>query len=436
MKKNYSLFTIFLSLALYISSFTAFAQATFTNGVFVLNEGGFGLNNASVSFIAQDGTLQNNIFATVNPTQGSLGDTAQSIAINGDYLYVVNNGSEDIKVVNVTTFQYVTTITDGVAYPRYIAFYDGKAYVTNWGNGGSNDHYVAVYNLADNTLITTIATGPGIERISEINGKLYVAHQGGFGFGNSISIINPTTNTVTATINVADVPNSMVVKDNFLYVLCGGIPSWAQTPYSETFGALLKINVTTNMVVSQIDLPNMHPSNLKIDGNDLYYSVDSHIYKTTVGTTTLPTTPIIDLEPQGVYGIYGLDIIDSKIYVGDALGYITDGKTYVYATPNATPAAYTVGFLPNAFVKSKTAPLSTGDFTKKAISIYPNPASDVFFLTTDGNAKINLYDISGRLVNTQNYTSKGVDVSSLNAGIYLAEIIIDETREVQKIIIK
>jgi len=436
MKKNYSLSTIFLSLVLYISSFTAFAQATFTNGVFALNEGGFGLNNASVSFIKEDGTLQNNIFATVNPTQGSLGDTAQSIAINGDFLYVVNNGSEDIKVINSTTFQYVTTITNSVAYPRYIAFYDGKAYVTNWGAGGPNDHYVAVYNLTDNTLVTTIPTGSGIERILEINGKLYVAHQGGYGYGNTISIIDPVTNTVTGTINVADVPNSMVEKDGFLYVLCGGKPSWVELPLVETFGALLKINIATNTVVSQIDFPNMHPSNLKIDGNDMYYTVDSHIFKSTVTTSTLPTVPLIDLEPQGAYGIYGMDVIDDKIYVGDALGYITDGKTYVYTTSGTLLNTYTVGFLPNAFIKSKETPLSTGDFTKTAVSIYPNPANDVFFLTTDKNAKVNLYDLSGRLVKTQNYTAKGVDISSLNAGIYLAEITIDETKEVQKIIIK
>lgn len=435
MKKNYNLFTIFLSLALYISSVAGFAQATFTNGVFVLNEGGFGLENASVSFIGQDMTLQNNIFATVNPTQGSLGDTAQSIAVNGDYLYVVNNGSEDIKVINSTTFQYVTTITNSVAYPRYIAFYDGKAYVTNWGNGGPNDHYVAVYNLANNSLLTTIPTGSGIERILEINGKLYVAHQGGYGYGNTISVIDPATNTITGTINVSDVPNSMAEKDGFLYVLCGGVPSWAPD-LDETFGALLKINVATNTVVSQIDLPNMHPSNLKIDGNDLYYTVDSHIFKTSVTAATLPTTPLIDLEPQGAYGIYGMDIIDNKIYIGDALGYITDGKTYVYSTSGALLNTYTVGFLPNAFLKSKQAPLSTGDFTKNTVSIYPNPASNVFFLTTDKNAKVNLYDISGRLVKTQNYTANGIDVSSLNSGLYMAEIIIDETREVQKIIIK
>lgn len=433
MKKNYNLFTILLSLAFYVSSF---AQTGFTNGVFVLNEGGFGLENASVSFIAQDMTLQNNIFATVNPTQGFLGDTAQSIAMNGDYLYVVNNGSEDIKVINSTTFQYVTTISNGVTYPRYIAFYGGKAYVTNWGTGGPNDHYVAVYNLADNTLITTIPTGSGIERILEINGKLYVAHQGGYGYGNTISVIDPATNTITSTINVGDVPNSMVEKDGFLYVLCGGVPSWVQPPIFETSGALLKINVATNAVVSQIDFPNMHPSNLKLDGNDLYYTVDSHIFKTSVTASTLPTTPLIDLEPQGAYGIYGMDIIDNKIFIGDALGYITDGKTYVYSTSGTLLNTYTVGFLPNAFLKSKQAPLSTGDFTKTAVSIYPNPASDVFFLTTDKNAKVNLYDISGRLVKTQNYTSNGIDISSLNSGIYMAEIIIDETREVQKIIIK
>ena len=432
MKKNYALFTFLFTFAIYISSF---AQTTFTNGVFVLNEGRFFSDEASASFISETGTLQNNIFQSVNPSQGSLGDTAQSIAINGDYLYVVNNGSEDIKVLNATTFQYVTTITSSVAYPRYIEFYDGKAYVTNWGEGGPNDHYLAIYNLSDHSLVTTIPMASGIERILEINGNLYIAHQGGYGYGNTISVVSPVTNTITATINVGDVPNSMVEKDGFLYVLCGGVPTWA-TDLDETFGKLVKINVATNTVVSEIDFQNGHPSHLKSSGNDLYYAVDSHIFKMNGTATTLPTTPLINLDAQGVYGIYGMDVIDDKIYVGDALGYNEPGIAYVFTSSGILLNTYSVGYLPNGFLKSTAAPLSTIDFSLDEIAIYPNPANDYIYLTTDKNAAVRLYDISGRLVKTQNYTANGINISDLNTGIYLAEITIAGTKSIQKIIKK
>ena len=435
MKKNYSLFTFILSIALYISSITAFAQTTFTNGVFVLNEGNFMGENASVSFIAEDLSIQNDIFTTVNPTAGILGDTAQDIAMNGDFIYVVNNAANNIKVINNTTFEYIATISDGVEYPRYIAFYDGKAYVTNWGEGGPDDHYVAVYDLSDNTLETTIPTAPGIERILEANGKLYVSHKGGYGQGNTISVIDPATNTTVNTITVGDIPNTMVEKNGILYVLCEGIPSWA-TPIPETFGQLVKIDLATNTIIGEIDFASGHPSHLKIEGDDLYYAVDSHIFKTTITASALPTTPLINLAPQGSYGVYGMEVIDNKIYIADALGYITPGLVYVSSTSGGNILTYNVGYLPNGFLKSVQAPLSNDSFAKNKISIYPNPVSEVFYLTTDKDAKINLFDVSGRLVKTQNYSANGIDVSSLNSGIYMAEIIIDDAKEVQKIIVK
>jgi hypothetical protein len=46
----------------------------------------------------------------------------------------------------------------------------------------------------------------GPERILEYNNKIYVAHQGGYGYGKTISVINTDSN-VAATIEVGDVPN-------------------------------------------------------------------------------------------------------------------------------------------------------------------------------------------------------------------------------------
>ena len=134
------------------------------------------------------------------------------------------------------TLEHITTISTGLNNPRYIAFSNGKGYVTNWGDGTNpDDDYVAVVNLSSNTITTSIPVVEGPERILEHNNKLYVAHIGGFGFGNSISVIQPNNNIVSS-ILVEDVPNSMVVVNNDLYVLCGGKPSWSE---SETSGSLI-----------------------------------------------------------------------------------------------------------------------------------------------------------------------------------------------------
>ncbi|MPT35487.1 MAG: hypothetical protein E2604_10455, partial [Flavobacterium sp.] len=124
----------------------AVAKGAYERGVLVVNEGNFGSPNAEVSYISSEfpTLFQNNIFNTVNPTK-VLGNTAQSIGFNGDLAYIVLNGSNKIEVVNRYTFVSVATIQTGLQNPRYIAFANGKGYVTNWGDAGvTTDDYVAI----------------------------------------------------------------------------------------------------------------------------------------------------------------------------------------------------------------------------------------------------------------------------------------------------
>jgi YVTN family beta-propeller protein len=247
----------------------------YVNGLFILNQGGFGHGDASVSFLSNDFELENNIFAGVNPGH-ILGDTGQDIGLTGEQAYIVMNFSNKIEVVNRYNFEHITTIEAGLDNPRYIAFASGKAYVTNWGDPGvATDDFVAVINLTDNTVITTIPVAEGPERIVEANGKLYVAHAGGYGFGNTVSVIDSTNSTLAATINVGYVPNSLEVADGKLYVMNGGVPSWSFT-LPESAGSMSIINLANNTVSSTVNFSGMvHPMNIDIEAGNIYYTVDS-----------------------------------------------------------------------------------------------------------------------------------------------------------------
>jgi hypothetical protein len=320
----------------------------YDNGVLILNQGGFFKGNASVSYLSDDLlTQQNNIFALVNPTI-TLGDTAQDIGFNGDLAFIVLNVSNKIEVVNRYTMKLVATIKTGLNNPRYIAFSNGKGFVTNWGDGGStSDDYVAVINLASYTVASTISVIEGPERIMANNNKLYVAHQGGFGFGNAISIIDGAANTVLSKITVGDVPNSFELSNGVLYVLCGGKPSYSK---AETAGSLVKLNLANNTVSSTINFPDKtHPSNLDIVNSDVFYTVGSDVYKSTLTAATLPTSKLFSTTPQGVYGVYSFAVHNNKIFVGDAGDYSSNGKVYVYSPTGALEKEYTVGIIPAGF---------------------------------------------------------------------------------------
>ena len=312
----------------------------YDNGVLILNQGGFGHGDASLSYVSNDYvTFQNNIFSLVNPGK-TLGDTGQDIGLYNDLAFVVLNYSNKIEVINRYTMVHVATIDSGLSNPRFIAFANGKGYVTNWGNGGSaTDDYVAVVNLSTYLVSSKIPVVEGPERILEYNNKIYVAHQGGYGYGKTISVINTDSNTVSATIEVGDVPNSLEVNNGNLYVVCGGKPVYAA---SETAGKLVKVNLANNTVSSTVNFAAAtHPSNLDIEGND--------IFKTNVSATTLPTTALFSTTAQGVYGVYSFAVKNNAIYVGDAVDYSSNGKVYVYSTTGTLNKSYTVGVIPAGF---------------------------------------------------------------------------------------
>lgn len=322
----------------------------YDNGILILNQGNFGGGNSSISFWSNDFSIfELNAFGSVNPAV-PLGDTAQDLGFYGDKAYVVVNLSNTIQVVNRYTLEHLTTISTGLNNPRYIAFANGNAYVTNWGDAGNaNDDYVAVVNLTTNTVTTTIPVAEGPERILEHNNKLYVAHLGGYNFGNTISVIQTGSNAVSS-IEVGDVPNSMVLVNNDLYVLCGGKPSWVENPLTETSGSLAKINLSTNTVTSALPfLLGNHPSNLTLYDNKFYYTLNSEVFSKTITANTIPLEPIFSTSPQGVYGVYSFAIANNKIYVGDAADYNSNGKVYVYNLNGTMEDQRTVGVIPGGF---------------------------------------------------------------------------------------
>lgn len=319
-------------------------QGDYVNGYFVLNEGNFGGSNASVSFVSNDGTVYNNIYNTVNGE--GLGDTAQSILLDEDRAYIVVNGSNKIEVVNRYTFESIGTISTGLMNPRYIQIENGNGYVSNWGDPTNpSDDFIAVINLSSFTVSSTISVSEGPERMEEENGKLFVAHAGGYGYGNSVSVISTSNNTVSATIPVGDVPNSLVEEGGILYVLCAGKAAWTE---DETLGKLVLINTANNAVTSTLEFPEtMHPSQLVEDEGKLYYTIDNNIYSANMNLTSLPVSPVFSTSEQGVYGVYGFEVENNKIYVADAGDFMSNGKILIYSTTGILENTLSVGALPN-----------------------------------------------------------------------------------------
>lgn len=407
----------FQFLVILLTSTISFSQS-FTNGVFVTNEGGFGASNATLSFISNANVLQNNIFATAN-SGAALGDTAQSMFFEGSKAYIIMNVSGTIKVVNRTTMVLETTIT-GFVNPRYMASFDGKLYVTCWGDPAvTTDDQIKVIDIATNTIIGNFSVPEGPENIVLNNGLLYIAQKGGYGFGSTVSILNPSTSTFSTPITVGDVPTSLEINDGFLYILSSGKPDYSG---SETFGSLVKYDLSTNAITNTISFATTHPKNLKIVGSDLYYTINKSVHKSSISDISLPNTSLFNTTPQGAYGIYAFNVIDDVLFVADAGDYTTAGKVYTYSTTGSLLNSFTVGVTPSGFYKADTN-LANATFTNDlAISLYPNPTSDKFYLNINDEASISVIDMSGRIVLNQKYSQNGIEISTLKPSVYLVSI--------------
>jgi hypothetical protein len=72
------------------------------------------------------------------------------------------------------------------------------------------------------------------------------------------------------------------------------------------------------------------------------------------------------------------------------------------------------------------------DLDGERVKLYPNPAKDQVYIKLDAknesNIKVELYDMFGKIVLSENYTSiqgefkTGIDVARLDRGVYFVKI--------------
>ncbi|GHT03476.1 hypothetical protein FACS189440_12400 [Bacteroidia bacterium] len=310
-----------------------------SQGVFVLSEGSWGGNNASLQYYNfATSTVSSDLFA------GKLGDTGQDMVAYGGKLYITVTESNCIQVLNLNSFERLETITN-IQSPRFLATDGGKVYATAYGT--TSGEVVRI----DTTLLTVTGTatvGTFPEGIAALNGKLYVAN-GGRGPGNTVSVVNTTPFQQESTIAVPQNPYIIKAgKDGNLYLT-------SQDVYdSETYafisaGGLHVINPQTKAVTE-----NILPATQRFDILDdvIYFYTFSTIGAYNIQTKT--TTPVIPMESSyavaNPYGI-GVNPKTKEVYISDAaLDYSSNGKVVVFDTDGKMKTEFTVGVLANTFV--------------------------------------------------------------------------------------
>jgi len=320
----------------------------FANGIYVINEGNWGQGNASVSFINKDlDKVENNIYESTNDV--TLGDQAQSIGFSGENAYIVVTASQKIEVADRESMEHIATISSGLNNPRYFMAIDARtALVSCWGDTADNsDDYLAIIDTDNNMVTGEIPVALGPEKMTKNDDYLFVAHQGAWGTNNKVSVYDLVLKDIVQEIEVGDRPNSMVIKDNYLWVLCGGEPSWTE---NETAGKLYKIDINNNFNIVETFVfdSTAHPRFLSLDNDNLYYYLDGdsfgigNVYQMNVNDTGLPAAAFMN-----TFAAYNMEAHNEKLYLTDAKDFTQEGEVVIYDAHNGTEIArQTVGIIP------------------------------------------------------------------------------------------
>lgn len=114
---------------------------------------------------------------------------------------------------------------------------------------------------------------------------------------------------------------------------------------------------------------------------------------------------------------------------------ITEESRY-YAIKVHTTAPHSAAFIDNLVLSPR---LSVNDVNEIQVSAYPNPVANQLNLTSKSQIKeVKIFSLNGQLVKVQkgNSNSVQIEVSDLNSGIYIAQVVTDKGIETIKVVKK
>lgn len=334
-------------------------ELTEVSGFYLLNEGSMGSNNATLDYYDYSkGVYTTNLYPTANPdVPMDLGDLGVDMAIYGNRLYTVINGSNKVEVMDAATARRIGQVE--IPNCRYIKFHEGYAYVTSYagpveyGSGNNQVGYVAKVDTASLAVVDRCLVGYQPDGLEIVGGKIYVANSGGYMYPlteNTLSVIDIASFTEEERIPVAINMQYVIADDNnCLWISSRG-------DYYETPSRLYCYDIAQHAIVAQLEVP---VSDICIDDNNLYiissswnnltYSYDIAYAKVNVDSRTKVADNFIDdgsdadiIMPYGI----AVNPVTKDILITDVHNYVTPGTVYCFDATGKKKWSARTGVIP------------------------------------------------------------------------------------------
>lgn len=316
---------------------------TQSEGVYVLNEGLFQMNNSSLTYYnATNNTVTDYIFLTTN--HRGLGDVGNDLQQYGSKLYCVVNNSNRVEVMTLDAVSIKAISLEG-KQPRKIAFYGSKAFVSCF------DGDVVQIDTATLEVEKTVHSGSNPEGICVCNGKLYVANSGGLNapnYGTTLSVFDINTlafeKEITVVANPCDIKS---YNDRYVYVCSRG--NYGSIPY-----AFQKVDAETDEVVRDYNLPVL---NFTIYDHYAYiYNYDYSTSSSWIRVLDLNTDNITKnnfitdgTEIKTPYGIT-VNPLNGDVYIADAYNFTVNGDVYCFDKTGKKKFSFAAGLNPSTIL--------------------------------------------------------------------------------------
>lgn len=199
-------------------------------GFYLLNQGNMGANKASLDYFSYTtGTYSRNIYPDRNPgVVKELGDVGNDLQIYGGKMYAVINNSNLVEIMDAATAKHITAVS--IPNCRYIAFHNGKAYVTSYAGDQIGDVQIGFVAEIDTVTLTLTGrrcdVGYNPDGIAVLDGKAYVANSGGYlrpEYDDRLSIIDLASMTEIKKVKLlTNMDRVAVSSDGLLYITSRG----------------------------------------------------------------------------------------------------------------------------------------------------------------------------------------------------------------------
>ena len=207
-----------------------------TTEIYVINV----LGNTISAIDLETSTVTNDVAVT--------GTFPNSLVYRNGKLYLINSGSNDIRIFDVSTWQEETPIDIGAGNnPMNMVFFDDNtAYVS-----ALLTNSVLKINMVTKAVGAVIDAGIGTTGLALASGKIYATNTAfdgeTFAYGpGTVTVINGASGSVVNTIDVAMNPQSVALApDGMVHVLCTG-------NFFSVFGRVYVIDPATDTVIDSI----------------------------------------------------------------------------------------------------------------------------------------------------------------------------------------